>query len=153
MKALGTLAAVAMQLYHSAVLAAVLPKSAEPMTVESIKFLYAGNSAIWKDSDIYFAPDGSAKGIFGKPMAKAAIEGTWSVSDNKICVYTFRSKMPGSFCDCYQWWRDGKSTISLWSTRSDGSIADATNGYQVDEEKNLKPGDLISVRYGSAPGF
>jgi hypothetical protein len=115
--------------------------------------MYSGNSATSKDSDIYFSPDGSVKGIAGKPVAKEAIEGTWSVISNEICVYTFKSKQPGSFCDCYQWWRIGRRAFSLWTRRSDGSTVDAKNDYRVGEEGNLKIGDLVSTRYGAAPGF
>jgi Protein of unknown function (DUF995) len=151
--AASAIASIAALLCNSATFSDPLPKSAQPMTTEAVTLMYSGNTAVWQDSDIYFSPDGSVKGILGKPTAKAAIEGSWSVNENKICVYTFRSKQPGSFYECYQWWRDGKRAISSWSPRSDGSTADATNGFRFGEEKSLKAGDLVSNRYSSAPGF
>lgn len=137
----------------SPALADSLPKTATPMSSQAVQKIYSGNSAIWKDSDVYFAPDGSLKGIFGKPTIKALMVGTWSVNGNEICIYTFRTKEPNSFRDCYQYWSEGRRVIALRSIRSDGSAVDQSNGYHVGEEGNLKPGDLVSARYMAAPAM
>ncbi|WP_158815977.1 DUF995 domain-containing protein [Methylocapsa sp. S129] len=134
-------------------LADSLPKTAAPMNSESVKKIYSGNTLISKYYDIYFAADGSIKGIFGKPSTKALIQGSWSVSGNEICMYTFRSKEPNSFRDCYQYWQDGRRIIALWSVHSDGSTVDQNGGYSVGEDRNLKSGDLISARYSAAPAM
>ena len=138
-------------LMSSPALADALPKTATPMSSEAVTKLFQGNSAIWKDEDIYFAPDGSVKGIFGKPTVKALIVGSWSVNDNELCVYTFRSKEKDPFRDCYQYWSDKKRIITLWSMHSDDSAPDQDNGYYFGEEKKLKPGDLVTDRYTAAP--
>jgi hypothetical protein len=126
-----------------------LPKTAIPMNAESVKKMYSGNSAIWKDSDVYFLPDGSVQGVFGKPTVTDLIVGSWSVSGNEICVYTFQTKQPTPFRDCYQYWRDGKRIIALWSIHADGSAVDSNNGYHSGEDR-LKPGDLVSDKYQAA---
>jgi hypothetical protein len=124
-----------------------LPKTATPMNSESVKKLYSGNTAIWKDSDVYFAPDGSIKGLFGKPQIKALMEGSWSVSGNEICVYAYKGKEPSFYRDCYQYWLDGKRIVALWSGHSDNSAVDQIDGYHFGEEKKLNPGDLVSEKY------
>ncbi len=129
-----------------------LPKTAAPMSGDAVRKLYSGNSAISKNSDIFFEPDGSLKGIFGKPKVTDTIVGSRSVSGNEICLYTFRRKEPNSLRDCYQYWIDKKRTLTLWSIHGDGSAADQSDGYYVGEESNLKPGDLVSSEYAAAPG-
>jgi len=124
-----------------------LPKTAIPMERELVKKLYSGNTAIWKDSNVYFAPDGSIKGLFGKPKINALMEGSWSVTGNEICIYTFKTKDPNFNRDCYQYWLDGKRIVALWSAHSDSSAVDQNNGYHFGEEKNLSPGDLVSEKY------
>jgi hypothetical protein len=136
----------------SAARAEGLPVAAKPMGSEAVKKIYSGNSEITKDADLYFAPDGSVKGIFGKPKSNALIEGSWSVSGNEICIYTFKGKERNSFRDCYQYWIDGKRVIVLWSIHSDGSTVDQINGYHVGEEKNFKPGDVVSDKYDATTG-
>jgi hypothetical protein len=153
MKAIAAAVAASAAFFCASASADPLPKSATPMTSEAIRLMYSGNTAVWADSDIYFAPDGSIKGILGKPAAKNIIEGTWAIEGNTFCLYTFRSKAQVSSCDCYLWWRDGKRAISLWSPRSDGAPVDAANGYRLGEERNLKVGDLVSARYSAAPGL
>lgn len=138
-------------LFSSAAIADGLPKTATPMSSDAIKRLYSGNTAIWKYSDLYFKADGSVEGTFGKPTITAKIDGTWSVINNEICIYTFRTKEPNSFRDCYQYWENGRNIISLWSIHSDGSPVDQNNGYHGGEDRNLKSGDLVSGKYPAAP--
>jgi hypothetical protein len=135
----------------SAASADSLPKTATPMSSDAVEKIYAGNTVISKNFDAYFALDGSIKGLFGKPTVKALIEGSWSVAGNEICMYTFRSREPDSFRDCYQYWQDGRRVVALWSIHSDGSAVDQTNGYHVGEEKSLKAGDLVSDKYAASP--
>jgi Protein of unknown function (DUF995) len=123
-----------------------LPKTAAPMRSELVKKLYSGNTAIRKDSDIYFAPDGSIKGVYGKPQVKALMEGSWSVSANEICIYSYKGKDPNFYRDCYQYWSDGKRIVALWSAHSDNSAVDQIDGYYFGEEKALNPGDLVSEK-------
>jgi hypothetical protein len=123
-----------------------LRKTAAPMSSELVKKLYSGNTAIRKDSDIYFAPDGSIKGVFGKPQVKAFIEGSWSVTANEICMYIYKGKDPNFYRDCYQYWLDGKRIVALWSGHSDNSAVDQNDGYHFGEEKALSPGDLVSEK-------
>jgi Protein of unknown function (DUF995) len=124
-----------------------LPKTAIPMNSDMVKQIYSGKTAVWKDSDVYFAPDGSTKGLYGKPQIKALLEGSWSVTGNEICVYTYRTKDPNFYRDCYQYWLDKKRIVALWSEHSDNSPVDQVNGYHFGEENKLKPGDLVSEKY------
>lgn len=126
-----------------------LPKNASPMKSEVLKQIYSGNTAFWKDAEIYFAPGGSIKGLFGKPKIKALIEGSWSIAGNEICIYSYRTKEQNFSRDCFQYWLEGKRIVALWSAHADGSAADQVNGYHMGEEKTLRPGDLVSEEYSA----
>jgi hypothetical protein len=130
-----------------------LPKAAIPLSSDAIVKLYSGKTAIGKDADIYFAPDGTDKGVWGKPKTITAFMGTWSVSGNEICIYAFRKNAPVTLRDCYRYWRDGKRLVTLWSNRSDGAAVDESDGYYSGEEDKLKPGDLVSDKYDAAGGW
>jgi len=149
MPGLAPTAVVAWGLMCAVALADSLPKTAIPMSAESVKKMYSGNSAILKDSDIYFLADGSVQGVFGKPKVKDLIVGSWSVSGNEICIYTFQAKQPSPFRDCYQYWMNGKRIVMIWSIHADGSSTDSNSGYRSGEDM-LKPGDLVSDKYQAA---
>ena len=136
----------------SAGLADPLPTTAKPLSSDAVTKLYAGKTAVGKDSDIFFAPSGIAKGILGKPKAASTLMGTWSVAANEICLYIFRNKDPTTYRDCYKYWQDGGHIITLWSSRSDGTAADEKTGYYRGEESKLKPDDLVSGKYDAAGG-
>lgn len=133
-------------------LAEVLPKTATPLNSESVTKLYAGKTAVDKNSDVFFAPKGTEKGVLGKPKVTGVLMGTWSVAGNEICMYVFRNKDPNSYRDCYKYWQDGNHILALWSSHSDGTAADPTNGYYRGEESKLKLGDLVSEKYQAAGG-
>ena len=136
----------------SAALAETLPTTARPMSSDAVTKLYAGKTAVGKDSDIFFAQSGIEKGILGKPKATNTLMGTWSVADNEICIYVFRKKDPNTYRDCYKYWQDGGHIITLWSSHSDGTAVDEKTGYYRGEEGKLKPGDLVSEKYDAAGG-
>jgi hypothetical protein len=130
-----------------------LPQGAKPASSATVVNSYSGRTAVWKDSDVYFAPDGTAKGVLGKPKITGVLMGTWAVSGNEICLYAFRQNEGASFRDCYKYWRDGKRLVTLWSAHSDGTPVDDKDGYYAGEEERLKPGDLVSDKYAAAGGW
>lgn len=130
-----------------------LPQGAHPTSSAAVVGFYAGKTAVWKDSDVYFAPDGTAKGVLGKPKITGVLMGTWAVSGNEICLYAFRQNEGATFRDCYKYWRDGKRLLALWSSRSDGTPVDDKDGYYTGEEDRLKTGDLVSEKYVAAGGW
>ena len=129
-----------------------LPETAKPMSAEAIVAMYSGKTLVGNQSDIFFAPDHTDKGIFGKPKMTTLILGTWSVADNEICAYNFRKNDHQSYRDCYRHWQDGGRVLTQWSAHSDGSAVDANNGYFADGVK-LVAGDLVSERYAAAGGM
>lgn len=133
--------------------AEALPPGTTPLSSDAVAKIYSGKTALWKDSDVYFAPDGTAKGVLGKPKTTGATMGTWAVSGNEMCLYAFRQHEGATFRDCYKYWRDGKRLLTLWSGHSDGTPVDLRDGYYTGEEDKLKPGDLVSARYAAAGGW
>ena len=131
-----------------------LPPTAHPVTSATVVALYSGKTALWKDSDVYFAPDGTAKGVIGKPKVKGVLMGTWAVSGNEMCLYAFRQNEGATFRDCYRYWRDeNRRLLTLWSSHSDGTSVDDKDGYYTGEQERLKAGDLVSDKYGAAGGW
>jgi hypothetical protein len=121
------------------------------MSRETLIKLYSGKTAIGAESDIYFSPDNTFKGLIGKTK-DSPITGTWSVTDNELCIYSFRKDKLGTYSDCYEYWSDGSRIISLWSVHSDRSRVDRSTGYVEIEQSNFRAGDLISERYYSTGG-
>jgi len=134
------------------VLAGQLPETAKPMSSEAVIAMYSGKTLVGSQSDIYFAPDHTDKGILGKPKMTTLLLGTWSVADNEICTYNFRKNDHQSYRDCYKHWQDGGRIVTLWSAHADGSPVDANNGYSNDGQK-LVAGDQVSERYAAAGGM
>jgi hypothetical protein len=131
-----------------------LPAGAHPTSNATVVNLYSGKTAVWKDSDVYFAPDGTAKGVIGKPKITGVLMGTWAVSGNEMCLYAFRQNEGATFRDCYKYWRDdAKRLLALWSSHSDGTPVDDKNGYYTGELDRLKAGDLVSDKYAAAGGW
>jgi hypothetical protein len=131
-----------------------LPSGAHAVSGATVLGLYSGKTAVWKDSDVYFAPDGTAKGIIGKPKITGVLMGTWAVSGNEMCLYAFRQNEGATFRDCYKYWRDdNKRLFTLWSSHSDGTPVDDKDGYYAGEQDRLKAGDLVSDKYLAAGGW
>jgi hypothetical protein len=136
-----------------AALAEALPKTATPLDSEAVVKIYSGRTALWKDADVYFAPDGTAKGVLGKPKITGVSMGTWAVGGNEICIYAFRRNEGATFRDCYRYWRDGTRILTLWSSHGDGSAVDEKDGYYAGEEDKMKSGDRVSEKYSAAGGW
>lgn len=149
--ALSSLAGIALA---SAAFAGPLPPTAKPMSADAIAKIYSGHTAVFNISDIYFAPDGTTKGLFGKPKIKGTFAGKWSVNGNEICTSSGGTDKsdPKIYTDCWKWFGDGKKTYALWSTHYDGSAVDEANGYNDKEIKNYRPGDRVSKRYAAMGG-
>lgn len=131
-----------------------LPPRAHPASSATVVGLYSGKTAVWKETDVYFAPDGTAKGIIGKPKITGVLMGTWAVSGNEMCLYAFRQNEGATFRDCYKYWRDdNKRLIALWSSHSDGTPVDDKDGYYPGEQDRLKAGDLVSDKYAAGGGW
>jgi hypothetical protein len=81
-----------------------LLRTASPMSREVLTKLYSGKTALGVESDIYFLPDNTFKGLIGKPKTVSPITGTWSVAGNELCIYSFRRDDLGTYCDCYEYW-------------------------------------------------
>jgi hypothetical protein len=138
--------------FADAAIAQKLPKNATPLTNEEVIALYSGNTAVWKGSRAYFAPDNKVKGIFGEKAKRVTYSGEWSAADNEVCMKNRPKGDPALYTDCWKWWRSGKKLLTLWSVHYDGSKADEKNGYYDKEAKALKKGDLLTKEYEELGG-
>jgi hypothetical protein len=141
---IGKLSCVAIIVFFSsaAVLADQLASTATPMSSDAISKIYSGKTAVWKSSEMYFSPDGTVKGLYGKPKPTSPFSGTWSVNGNELCATVAFSDKPTTYTDCWKWWTDGKKLVTLWSKHNDNSAVDETHGYF--KEIEFRRGDLVS---------
>ena len=128
-----------------------LPKSAVPLTAEEVTAIYSGHSSKWKNSNAWFAPDMSLKGIFGKKRDEVIFWGKWTVVENVVCMEAqyrnLKKGDTGNVSDCWTWFRDNKKRLwTLWSKRFDGSKV-PKNDYYRTEIKNLVAGDIVSEKF------
>ena len=129
-----------------------LPSAAVPLTSEEATQLWSGKTALYKASSFYFAPDGTAKGFYGKPP-KAALVGTWAANGNELCL-TSRGFGPDDSkptVNCNKFWKDGKKIWSLWSVHFDNSPVDP-RGYWDKETSQYRPGNLVEKEYKKLGG-
>jgi hypothetical protein len=129
-----------------------LPKDAVELAADEVKAIYSGKTGIYSVSSMYYAPDGTTKGIYGKPKITATFKGTWSVNGNEMCTKNKAKGDPKTYRDCNKFWRSGKKLYDLWSVHYDGSKPDLKGGYATDTMKKLKKGDLVSKKYAAAGG-
>lgn len=129
-----------------------LPKDAVELTAAEVKAIYSGKTGIYDVSSIYYASDGTTKGIFGKPKVTATFKGTWSVSGNEMCAKNKPKGDPKIYRDCNKFWRSGKRIYDLWSVHYDGSKPDLKSGYVTTTVKKLRDGDLVAKKYAAAGG-
>ncbi|MDX8464602.1 hypothetical protein RFM26_02740 [Mesorhizobium sp. VK23B] len=52
-----------------AAMADKLPKGAIPLSADEVRAIYSGKTGVYSVSDIYYDPNGTTKGVFGKPKA------------------------------------------------------------------------------------
>ena len=135
----------------TAIFADPLPKGAKPLSVTQITKIYSGNSAVWEKSMVYFAPDGTTKGIFGNPP-KAIYSGTWAVNKNKICMENRPTNIKShkvntrTYTDCWTYYVNGKVILtSYYNDFEDGK--GPNEDYNDGELSNLKRGDVVSKKY------
>lgn len=133
-------------------LADKLPKGATPLSSDEVRAIYSGKTGVYKVSDIYYDPNGTTKGVFGKPKATMTISGTWEVNGNERCMHNHPKGDPKLYTDCNAYWRSGKKIYSLWTVHYDGSKPDKVNGYWTGELKLHKDGDLVSKKYMAMGG-
>lgn len=124
-----------------------LPKGATPLSAAEVRAIYSGKTGVYSVSDIYYDPNGTTKGVFGKPKAKSTFKGTWAVKGNEYCMYNKSKGDPKTYTDCNAFWRAGNKIYSLWSVHYDGSKPNKVNDYSPSEMKNFKKGDLVSKMY------
>ncbi|MFD1982649.1 hypothetical protein ACFSOZ_08165 [Mesorhizobium newzealandense] len=129
-----------------------LPKDAVELTADEVKAIYSGKTGFYIVSNIYYAPDGTTKGIFGKPKITTTFRGTWSVSGNEICAKNKAKGDPKIYTDCNKFWRSGKKVYDLWTVHYDGSKPDLKGGYATDTLKLFKNGDSVSKKYAASGG-
>ncbi len=129
-----------------------LPKNATPLTPDEVRAIYSGKTAVYSSSDVYFDPNGTTKGIFGKPKATTTFKGTWDVKDNERCMSNKAKGDPKTYTDCNAFWRSEKKIYSLWTVHYDGSKPDKVNGYWTGEVKLQKSGDRVSKKYAAMNG-
>ena len=136
-----------------------LPKDAVKLKAAEVKAIYSGTTGVYGVSSIYYAPDGTIKGIFEKPngifgifgkKVTSTFKGTWQVNGNEICARKQGKGAPK--VNCNKFWRTGKKLYTLWSTHADGSKPDTRNGYYTNELRLHKKGDLVSKKYAAAGG-
>ena len=133
-----------------------LPKDAVKLTAAEVKAIYSGTTGVYGVTNMYYAPDGTIKGIVGKPgifrqlKITSTFKGTWQVNGNEICARKEGKGAPKANCNTF--WRSGKKLYTLWSTHSDGSKPDTKNGYFTNELKLHRKGDLVSKKYAAAGG-
>ena len=146
MKAIILGAVVAIAAIGSA-LADDLPAGAVPLTSDEVTKIYSGKTAFYKVSTIYYAPDGTMKGVFG---GKSPFKGTWTVASNEQCQV---SGNPGEkqYKDCNKYWRAGKKIWSLWTVHYDDTPVDE-HGYWDKQVQQFKPGDQVSKLYRKVGG-
>ena len=124
-----------------------LPAGAVALSSDEVTKIYSGKTAFWKTATIYFAPDGTIRGYYGKPP-KGALVGAWSVNGNEECftsrdVHDAESKATNN-CDKY--WMDGKTVWSLWSVHFDNSPVDP-HGYWDKSLSAFRHGDQVEREY------
>lgn len=135
-----------------AAMADKLPKGATPLSAAEVHAIYSGKTGIYNTSDVYYDPNGTTKGVSGKPKATSTFKGTWAVNGNEQCMYNKAKGDPKTYTDCNAFWRAGNKVYSLWSVHYDGSKPNKVNDYSPNEMKKYKKGDLVSKRYAVMGG-
>lgn len=133
-----------------AAMADKLPKGATPLSANEVRAIYSGKTGVYRVSDIYYDPNGTTKGVFGKPKPTSTFKGTWTVKGNERCMYNKPKGDPKTYTDCNAFWRVGKKLYSLWTVHYDGSKPDTE--YSTEELKQHKKGDLVSKKYAAMGG-
>ncbi|WP_292372673.1 DUF995 domain-containing protein [Mesorhizobium sp.] len=135
-----------------AAMADKLPKGATPLPSDEVRAIYSGKTGVYSVSDVYYDPNGTTKGVFGKPKAKSTFQGTWAVKGNEHCMYNKSKGDPKTYTDCNAFWRAGNKIYSLWTVHYDGSKPDKVNEYWTGALKQHKKGDLVSKKYAAMGG-
>jgi hypothetical protein len=133
-------------------MAAKLPSTATPMTPEDVTKVFSGKTLLAPNSDTFVMPQGTTKGVVGKPKITGPFTGTWSVSGNEFCMENVSPGETTSMKDCIKLWRDGRKVYTLWTARSDGKGIDYVDGYDPFLPKT-RAGDIVSQRYQKAGGL
>ncbi len=128
-----------------------LPQGAKPLSSKQISKIYSGNSAVWDKSMVFFAPDGTTTGVFGKPPS-AIFSGTWEIVKNKICMVNTPTNIKShkvdtrTYTDCWIYYVDGKTILtSYYNDFQEGK--GPNEDYYDGEIGNLKRGDVVSQKY------
>ena len=129
-----------------------LPKGAVEMTRHEVKKIFSDTTAFYSKSDQYYAPDGTTKGVFGKPRIVTTFKGTWSVKGNEFCAKNGPKGESTIYIDCFKFWKSGDQVYGLWTVHYDGTTVDEKNGYYTDELKHHLRGDQVSKKYAAAGG-
>ncbi|WP_181180590.1 DUF995 domain-containing protein [Mesorhizobium sp. B2-4-6] len=135
-----------------AAMAVKLPKGATPLSADEVRLIYSGKTGVYRGADTYYDPNGTTRGVFGKPKAVGTFKGTWTVKGNELCEYNKSKTDTKASTNCNAFWRVGNKIYALWSVHFDGSKPDKVNDYWVGEVKQHKKGDLVSKKYAAMGG-
>lgn len=149
---LASISAVILVATTGAAVADKLPKGATPLSSDEVRLIYSGKTGVYNVSDVYYDPNGTTKGVSGKPKARNTFKGTWIVDGNQHCMYNKPKGDPRTYTDCNAYWRAGNKVYSLWTVRYDGSKVDKVNDYWTGAVKQHEKGDLVSKKYAAMGG-
>ncbi|MCF1709102.1 DUF995 domain-containing protein [Tabrizicola sp. J26] len=128
-----------------------LPPNAKPLSSKQIEKLYSGNSAVWDRSMVYFAPDKTTKGVFGKPPS-ATYTGKWKITKNKLCMTNSPVNIKTgeaskkTYTDCWTFFTDGDRVLtSYYNDFEEGR--GPNDDYSEGELSNLRKGDVVSKTF------
>lgn len=100
---------------------------------------------------VYFAPDGTTVGVYGKPP-EAIFAGTWIVKKNKICMTNVPTNIKTkkaenkTYTDCWVYYIDGKTVLtSYYNDFQEGK--GPNEDYYDSELSNIRKGDIVSAKY------
>lgn len=130
-----------------------LPSTAQPMAAAQLQKAYAGKSISFPDgSQVFWGPDGNAKGFFRKYQAIG--DGTWDATDGRVCNHiTWRGlnakpgEKPKTINNCWRYMADGEHVFHQFT--SDTLKSD--DGWWVgpSDLTKLKPGNTLAAQYNA----
>lgn len=123
-----------------------LPSKAVPIPAAELKAAYSGKTIKWPDASMYWAPDGTVIGVHEKAVG----DGTWSVSDGKVCndmtwLGEKPTDKPWPLKNCFRFMRDGKTIYHQFT--SDKMKRDTGWWRGKSDIPRLKEGNLIQDQY------
>jgi hypothetical protein len=127
--------------------------TAQPMAAAQLQKAYAGRSVSFPDgSQVFWGPDGNAKGFFRKYHAIG--DGTWDATDGKVCNHmTWRGlnakpgEKPTTMSNCWRYMVDGKRIFHQFT--SDTLKSDDGWWMGPSDLTKLKPGNILEVQYNA----